>query len=111
MKVLVCNVGSTSLKFKVYDMPAETVLATGGVEQHGGDNAGVRLYPNPTVGRVSLKATAEVERVDILDMAGRILKSIDGPASTVSFGDMPKGVYFVRVTTARGVSVEKVVKQ
>lgn len=29
MKILVCNVGSTSLKFKLYDMPACTVLSQG----------------------------------------------------------------------------------
>ena len=27
MKILVCNVGSTSLKFKLYDMPEGSVLA------------------------------------------------------------------------------------
>ena len=29
MKILVCNVGSTSLKFKLYEMPEKTVYATG----------------------------------------------------------------------------------
>ena len=35
MKILVCNAGSTSLKFKLYDMPAETVLAKAGIERVG----------------------------------------------------------------------------
>lgn len=35
MKLLVCNAGSTSLKFKLFDMPAETVLAEGKVERVG----------------------------------------------------------------------------
>lgn len=39
MKVLVSNVGSTSLKFKLYDMPSETVLCTGKVERVGSDDA------------------------------------------------------------------------
>ena len=29
MKILVCNVGSTSLKFKLYEMPEARVLARG----------------------------------------------------------------------------------
>ena len=35
MKILVCNVGSTSLKFKLYDMPACTVLSQGKAERVG----------------------------------------------------------------------------
>lgn len=39
MKVLVCNAGSTSLKFKLFDMPGDTVLASGKVERVGGEDA------------------------------------------------------------------------
>ena len=39
MKVLVCNAGSTSLKFKLFNMPAEEVLAEGKVERVGTDTA------------------------------------------------------------------------
>jgi len=35
MKVLVVNVGSTSLKFRVFEMPAEDVLAEGRIERVG----------------------------------------------------------------------------
>ena len=52
MKLLVCNAGSTSLKFKLFEMPAEAVLAEGKVERVGTDNAifhfskpdGFRIY-------------------------------------------------------------------
>ena len=39
MKILICNAGSTSLKFKLWDMPGATVLADGKVERVGADNA------------------------------------------------------------------------
>ena len=39
MKILICNAGSTSLKFKLWDMPALTVLAEGKVERVGSDSA------------------------------------------------------------------------
>ena len=39
MKILVSNVGSTSLKFKLFEMPQETVLCTGKVERVGSDDA------------------------------------------------------------------------
>jgi acetate kinase len=39
MKILVCNIGSTSFKFKLYDMDGEKVLARGGCERIGGDGS------------------------------------------------------------------------
>ncbi len=50
MKVLVCNVGSTSLKFKLYDMPASTVLAQCGVERVGSGDDAVFVYRNRLTG-------------------------------------------------------------
>ena len=39
MKILICNAGSTSLKFKLWEMPALEVLAEGKVERVGSENA------------------------------------------------------------------------
>ena len=39
MKILICNAGSTSLKFKLWAMPEQTVLAEGKVERVGSDCA------------------------------------------------------------------------
>ena len=39
MKILICNAGSTSLKFKLWDMPALLSLAEGRVERVGGRDA------------------------------------------------------------------------
>lgn len=50
MKVLVCNAGSTSLKFKLYEMPACTVLATGKVERVGSRDDAIFGYCNTATG-------------------------------------------------------------
>ncbi len=42
MNILICNVGSTSLKFKVYDMPGERIIASCTMERVG-DSAGGRM--------------------------------------------------------------------
>lgn len=56
MNVLVCNVGSTSLKFKLYDMPGCTVTAQGAVERVGSDHDAVFAYQdNGTGGRIRLE--------------------------------------------------------
>ena len=37
MKILVCNAGSTSLKFKLFEMPEKAVLAACRIERVGSD--------------------------------------------------------------------------
>ena len=54
MKILICNAGSTSLKFKLYDMHAEEVLASGGVERVGSTDDAIYKYDNASRG-VSLR--------------------------------------------------------
>lgn len=49
MKLLVSNVGSTSLKFKLYDMPSERVLCEARIERVGGDDA-IYTYKNRLTG-------------------------------------------------------------
>ena len=59
MYLLVCNAGSTSLKFKLFDMPAETVLAEAKVERIGRKDNGIFTYKNPQ------GAYVHKEKVDI----------------------------------------------
>lgn len=47
MKILICNAGSTSLKFKLWLMPAFQVLAEGRVERVGSDSA-IFSYKTPS---------------------------------------------------------------
>ncbi len=43
MIVLVANIGSTSFKFRIFDMRDERELARGGVERIGSDNAAIKV--------------------------------------------------------------------
>lgn len=46
LKVLVCNAGSTSLKFKLFDMPGDHLLADGKVERVGSQTDAIFHYVN-----------------------------------------------------------------
>ena len=62
MKILVCNVGSTSLKFKLYDMPECRVLAQCGVERVGSNDDALFHYRNFLTGK-----REELEKLGIGD--------------------------------------------
>ena len=46
MKILVCNAGSTSLKFKLFDMPGDRLLSSGNIERVGSDGNAIFRYAN-----------------------------------------------------------------
>lgn len=47
MKILVANLGSTSFKYRLFDMTTETVLARGGVERIGSDSSRCYVEAGP----------------------------------------------------------------
>ncbi len=62
MKILICNAGSTSLKFKLFDMPAETVEAVCHIERVGADHDSKISYKNLLNG-----ISRSEEKIDIPD--------------------------------------------
>ncbi len=70
MKILICNAGSTSLKFKLWAMPARTVLAEGKVERVGSDRA-VFHYAN------AAGASVREEGLSVPDYTAGIRRFLD----------------------------------
>ena len=56
MKILVANLGSTSFKYRLFDMPDERELARGGVERIGSDRA--RAFVDTGAARREISAAA-----------------------------------------------------
>ncbi len=50
MNLLICNVGSTSLKFKLYSMPSETVLSDVKIERVGSTDSAILNYHDTVFG-------------------------------------------------------------
>ena len=63
MKILIANLGSTSFKFRLYDMTKERLLARGGVDRIGA--AGARAA-------VKTAAAAEQQQIDAPDHAAAL---------------------------------------
>lgn len=53
MIILVANIGSTSFKFRLFDMNGEKELARGGVERIGKDDASVKVGGQTWTGRIA----------------------------------------------------------
>ncbi|MCR4829184.1 MAG: T9SS type A sorting domain-containing protein [Bacteroidales bacterium] len=92
-----------------------------GPEEGGGEtgivvaeNSGVRLQPNPAHKEVSIVADEPLIAIELCDMAGRTVlqaSPTETNAHTLKLEDIPRGTYMVRVQTARGTTVRKLVVQ
>ena len=101
MKILVSNVGSTSLKFKLYDMPSERVLCEAKVERVGSDHDAIYTYKDDARSEkregCSVPGYTEGIRLFLADMAG---VAEAGNISAVGFKTvLAKGYYGVHELT------------
>lgn len=86
MKILICNVGSTSLKFKLYDMPACTVLSQGRVERVGSPDDAVFQYENLLTGKTFFQEKISIPsyRFGIEKYLERLTDTEDGVLNSVN---------------------------
>lgn len=73
------------------------------------DGLSVSLHPNPASDRVSI-ITGAPARVCVIDLSGRVNGEwrTEGSELTLDVSQMPRGAYFVRISTASGTAVMKI---
>ena len=70
----------------------------------------VNVYPNPATDVLHVEANG-ITRIDVIDLAGRIVLSNTQSLNTVNVSGLANGVYMLRTTTTEGVNVQKIVKK
>lgn len=77
-------------------------------------NGEIILYPNPATSEITVKLEAQSDKIELLDMSGRVIqKAKVGPGTathTFNTVGLPPGTYFVRLYDAKGFTVLKFVK-
>lgn len=73
----------------------------------------INVYPNPTTGVVTIDAE-EMSHVEIYDNEGRRLQDYDAHnrnTLTIDISPYASGIYFVRIHTPHGVTIQKLIKR
>ncbi|AXG71161.1 calx-beta domain protein [Kordia sp. SMS9] len=72
----------------------------------------MNIYPNPTKNTIHIEATHTIQNIEIYDVQGRLLakESYTTQNVTLNLSNQAKGIYFVKIKTAKGVKTQKVVK-
>jgi len=101
-----------------YNLPVATNQAVTEFEDIMGlgdftkDNS-VKVYPNPVKDVLSVEGDVNLRSVSLYDIQGRLLQTMmpNDVQTTLDISMRAKGVYFLKITSDKGVKVEKVIKE
>ncbi len=68
------------------------------------------IYPNPADSRVQVQADKEMKEVRLLDILGKVVysRTVNSDSHEITVEGLNEGVYFLQVTTAQGVTTERI---
>lgn len=70
------------------------------------------IFPNPTSTQLTIKiGSLAIDKIDIIDITGKKIKSIKKNITTINVADLPSGIYFIKLFTEEKIITKKFVKQ
>ena len=72
---------------------------------------GTTIYPNPATDMININTSNNVQRVEIFNMQGQLVKVETGEVTSVSVKDLANGMYTLKLTTDNGTSMHKIIKK
>jgi Pyruvate/2-oxoacid:ferredoxin oxidoreductase delta subunit len=76
-----------------------------------GGRTNVVLYPNPVQDNLYISMDGNISQLEIFNIQGQCIKTVLTNNKIISTNDLASGFYMLRITTDKGVSVHKFVKQ
>jgi hypothetical protein len=76
------------------------------------DHSVLSLYPNPAMDILNIKTTnLTIESIRIRNQLGQIVLSSNSTGKSVDIAQLTPGIYFIEVSSSKGVAIRKLVKQ
>lgn len=70
----------------------------------------VGVFPNPTSGPISIQTSDQVERVNVFNNLGQVVREFSG-SSYITLDGLVNGIYILEVTTTEGIGRQQIIKQ
>ncbi|MGC4039730.1 MAG: T9SS type A sorting domain-containing protein [Flavobacterium sp.] len=88
-------------------------LNSGALSTDTFENAGIKLYPNPVeeTFRIDLTEDVTLKSIRIYNLLGQLVQLFYNPAETMSVSGLSSGNYLIKITTDKGTSTGKFIKQ
>ncbi|MDN3491890.1 T9SS type A sorting domain-containing protein [Winogradskyella bathintestinalis] len=73
-------------------------------------SSNVNFYPNPASSEIQIDTLEIITSVSIMNLTGKIVKTIKGNTNNINVSDLSNGVYFIKISTVNATVVEKLIK-
>ncbi len=76
-------------------------------------DSSVSMAPNPASNEVTINSDNTIKSIELYDAQGRIVMTslVNGLESKLNISSYSKGTYFVKITTEKGIAVQKLLKK
>jgi hypothetical protein len=98
---------SNDLATPVVDVPVTLDVVGVGIDEV--EKIGVMIYPNPVTDKLNIVTNGTISNISITDFSGKVV--FKGVSQSIDISALSKGVYFVKVETAQGISNTKFIKK
>ena len=90
------------------------VSSTSSVQEKVAENNGFLIYPNPVIDRATIQTQTQsnIEKLRMLDVSGKVIRDIKiSNKQYVVFQkkEIPKGIYFIEITTNEKKYLQKII--
>ena len=90
------------------------VSSTSSVQEKVAENNGFLIYPNPVIDRATIQTQTQsnIEKLRMLDVSGKVIRDIKiSNKQYVVFQkkEIPKGIYFIEITTKKKKYLQKII--
>ena len=76
-------------------------------------DASIAIFPNPTASIININCNNTIKTIELYDVQGRLLQTqiVDNATASLDISNQTNGIYFVKITSEKGVKVEKISKE
>lgn len=74
----------------------------------------ITVYPNPATSNITITAQNDIQKIELYDVQGRlVLEHLARSEKSINLDvtNRAAGLYFIKITTAKGSKLEKLVKE
>ncbi len=78
----------------------------------GNQESEMAILPNPFVASFSIQSNQEIQKIELIDLTGRLMLSenINALQANINTSELPKGIYFINIYQGAKVNTQRIIK-
>ena len=69
------------------------------------------IYPNPTTDQLSINTDIEIQRISVIGITGKTIKSVVSKSKSIDVRELSNGIYFLKIIGEGKIIIRKFVKE